>query len=277
MTQPLFALAFLAALSCAAAIPAHASRDTLTVVTLNLWHDQADWPRRRALILEELRVLRPDVVCLQEVLQHETLPNQAVALAESLGLRVTFASVDPDGSPKRYGNAILSRHPMLRTAWKPLDPRSDYRTVAHMRLDFHGRPLDVFDTHLHHTPEGAPIRAEQIADLLGYVKQTRGRGMVVLAGDFNAAPDTPELRPVMAKFLDVFAAMDPAAAADSATTTLNPAKGLPRRRIDYVFTSRDGKPALRPLSAEIVFDRPAPDGAWPSDHFGVVARFAVER
>ena len=66
-------------------------------------------------------------------------------------------------------------------------------------------------------------------------------------------------------------------AADTSTTTLNPAKGLPRRRIDYVFTSRDGKPSLRPLSAEIVFDRPAADGAWPSDHFGVVARFAVER
>ena len=147
--------AVLAALAFAPGVSRAAAPDTLTVVTLNLWHDQQDWPRRRAIILEELRALRPDVVCLQEVLQHATLPNQAMALAESLGFRVTFSSVDADTAVKRYGNAILSRHAMLQTAWKPLAPRNDYRTVAHMRLDFHGRPLDVFDTHLHHTPEGA--------------------------------------------------------------------------------------------------------------------------
>src|SRR5688500_8160625 len=83
--------------------------DTLTVVTLNLWHDQQDWPRRRALIIDELRALRPDVICLQEVLQHLTLRNQAYDLADSLGYHATFSSVDHDTSTKRYGNAILTR------------------------------------------------------------------------------------------------------------------------------------------------------------------------
>jgi endonuclease/exonuclease/phosphatase family metal-dependent hydrolase len=267
-------LALLAALAMLGAAPGAARTDTLTVVTLNLWHDQQDWPRRRTLILGELRALNPDVICLQEVLQHATLRNQAHDLADSLGCRVTFASVDADTAVKRYGNAILTRHPMLETAWKPLAPRDDYRVVAHMRIDFGGRSVEVFCTHLHHTQDGGAIRAEQIRDLLRYVRSRRGRGPAVVAGDFNAAPGAPELAPVMGGWVDAFAAANPGA---GDVTTLNPAKGHAPCRIDYVFVSRDGRPALAPLSSEIVFDAPAADGAWPSDHFGVVARLGVGR
>lgn len=267
-------LLLLACLTLAPVTAAVARTDTLTVVTLNLWHDQRDWPRRRAMILDELRSLSPDVICLQEVLQHATLRNQALDLADSLDYRVTFGSVDPDTAVKRYGNAILSRHPVLETAWKPLEPKSDYRVVVQMRIAFQGRPVDVFDTHLHHTAEGAAIRAEQVRDLLAYVKTQRGKGAVVLAGDFNASPDTPELKAVTKPYLDVFAALNPSTGRDT-VTTLNPAMGHAPRRIDYIFVSRDGRPALRPLSAEIVLDQPAADGAWPSDHFGVVARLLL--
>src|SRR5690606_2358486 len=46
-----------------------------SVLTLNIWHDQRDWPARKAIMVEEIRRLNPDVICLQEVLQRETLPN----------------------------------------------------------------------------------------------------------------------------------------------------------------------------------------------------------
>jgi endonuclease/exonuclease/phosphatase family metal-dependent hydrolase len=262
-----------AAIVLVACTPPLRADDTLTVVTLNLWHDQQDWPRRRALIVDEMRALAPDVICLQEVLQHEKLRNQAADLAEQLGCRYTFSSVDPESSAKRYGNAILTRHRMLETAWKPLEPRDDYRTVAHMRVDVHGRPVDVFVTHLHHTAEGGAIRARQIADLLAWVEQRRGKGALVLAGDFNAAPGVPELAPILDRYVDVFGALH--AGADT-VSTLNPAKGHAPRRIDYIFISRGGK-APTPLSSERAFDEPAPDGTWPSDHFGVVARLRIPR
>lgn len=273
MTMPLL-LVSLAGLAFAPVTAGVARADTLTVVTLNLWHDQQDWPRRRALILEELRSLRPDVICLQEVLQHATLRNQAHDLADSLGYQVTFGSVDPDTSVKRYGNAILARQRMIETGWRPLEPKSDYRVAVHMRVDFQGRPVDVFCTHLHHTAEGVAIRATQVSDLLAYMKTRRGKGAVVLAGDFNAAPGAPELEAVRSQFVDVFATLNPGR---DSVTTLNPAKGHAPRRIDYVFTSRDRRPALEPLSSAIVFDQPATDGTWPSDHFGVAARFLVGR
>jgi hypothetical protein len=75
----------------------------MDVVTLNLWHDRSDWPRRQALIVDELRRLQPDVILLQEVLQDEGLPNQAGTLAERLGYAWHFVSVDPPDRARRYG------------------------------------------------------------------------------------------------------------------------------------------------------------------------------
>lgn len=273
----LLSLVFALALPAAPAVarPRPPRPDTLTVVTLNLWHDQRDWPRRRALILAGLRPLRPDVICLQEVLQHERLPNQAFALAESLGMRAHFTSVDPPGAAKRYGNAILTAHRLLATGGRALRPLDDYRTVAHARLEVRGRVLDVYDTHLHHTEEGGAIRAAQLAHLLAYVDSTRGDGPVVLAGDFNAGLGGPEMAPVRERFVDAWAALHPdASAAESAT--LNPAYGHRAVAIDHVLVERKDA-RLAPVAAEVLFRAPGPDSVWASDHFGVLARFAARR
>lgn len=103
------AVTALLALATQPRLSAAAAADTLIVVTLNLWHDSHDWPRRLAAILPELRRIRPDVLLLQEVLQHATLRNQAETLADNLGCHVQFASVDGPERPKRYGNAVLTR------------------------------------------------------------------------------------------------------------------------------------------------------------------------
>ena len=87
-------------LCCAALLPAPApagaagppvadeapdSAPEFTLVTLNLYHDRDDWPKRRVQIVNTLRALEPDAIVLQEVLQHEGLPNQATWLARELG------------------------------------------------------------------------------------------------------------------------------------------------------------------------------------------------
>lgn len=243
----------------------------VSVVTLNLWHDQHDWPSRLRRIVRELRGLDPDVICLQEVLQHETLPNQAAAIAESLGYRVHFTSVDPVGAPKRYGNAILTRHEVLRTGGLFLRPLNDYRTVAHARLLVGGRVLDVYDTHLHHTGEGGAIRAKQIRDLLAFVDSTSAGGALVLAGDFNCERGSRELRPVERDYVDAFAAVHPRVRGRDAAT-MNPHLGNAPRAIDHVFVPRGGAARLEPVAAEILFRDAGPDSVWASDHFGVLAR-----
>ena len=249
---------------------AAAGRDTLTVVTLNLWHDQHDWPKRLERIVAELRRIRPDVLCLQEVLQNPNLPNQAETLGDRLGCRVQFASVDGPERPKRYGNAILTPHPVLAAGSRNLEPADDYRAVAHVRFAWRGREIDAYSTHLHHTPEGGAIRATQIRHLLAYVDSTRGPGSVVLAGDFNAELGTPEMDLVTARYVDVFRAVHPRATRDEAATynrRFGPDPGV----IDHVFVERRAG-RLAPLTCDIVFTTVGTDSVWASDHYGVVAK-----
>ena len=145
--------------------------------------------------------------------------------------------------------------------------------MAHVRIDFKGRVVDVYDTHLHHTPEGGSIRATQIRDLLAFVDSTRGDGAVVLAGDFNARLETPEMQLVAADFVDVFKTLHPSATGAEAET-FNPIFGVDPGAIDHIFVSRTGA-SLKPLACEVIFRSPGPDSVWASDHFGVVARLGL--
>ncbi len=251
-----------------------ASATGFTAVTLNLWHDQQDWPARRAVIVDTLRALAPDVIFLQEVLEKEGLPNQAQQLADSLGCAFVFTSVDPVGGAKRYGNAILTRLPIVAQHEVKLPPLDDYRVAAHARLALpDGRALDTYVTHLHHTEEGTGIRARQVAGLFAFVDSTRADdgADVLIGGDFNAEPDRPELAPVFARFTDVLAAVHPDLTLP-ASATFGPATSTTPRRIDYLFC--EGA-QLIPTAARVVLGAPSPAGVWGSDHCGVWARFGA--
>lgn len=278
MSRVLLTVLALAAAALAACAPApraeppapDADTARLSLVTLNLYHDRDHWERRRPLVIEGLRALQPDVIALQEVLQHDTLRNQAEDIGEALGYSVFFVSTDPEGQAHRYGNALLTRLPVLARSQRRLEPLDDSRTVAHLRVQAGGRALDVFNTHLHWTDEGGAIRARQLQDVLAHVRAQAGDGPSVIAGDFNAEADAPELAALReAGYVDVLAAADPAAAA---RTTLNPHYFERGRRIDHLFARGAG---LRTLAAQRVLDRPGADGTWPSDHFGVRAEFEL--
>lgn len=264
------------ALSALVGVRAAHAADTLTVVTLNLWHDQRDWPRRLDVIVAEMRRVRPDVICLQEVLQHATLRNQAETLGDSLGCHVQFASVDGPERAKRYGNAILTPHRVHARGARNLEPADDYRAVAHVRFDWRGRSIDAYSTHLHHTAEGGAIRATQIRHLLAYVDSTRGKGPVVIAGDFNAELGSPEMDLMTARHLGAFHAVHPDASRSEAAT-YNPVFGGDVGAIDHIFVERRSARRLKPVAAEILFRSAGPDRVWASDHFGVMAKLVVAR
>src|SRR5678815_2631911 len=227
-------LSVVLALSGSTGATAARASDSLTVVTLNLWHDQHDWPKRLNVIVAEMRRIRPDVVCLQEVLQNPNLRNQAETLGDSLGCHVQFASVDGPERPKRYGNAILTPHRVLVGESRNLEPTNDYRAVAHVRFDWRGRTVDAYSTHLHHTREGGAIRARQIRHLLAWVDSTRGDGAVVLGGDFNCELGSPELGLVTRRYVDAFQSVHPRASREE-SATYNARFGVDPGAIDHVF------------------------------------------
>lgn len=234
----------------------------LTLVTFNIWHNQGDWAARLPLLIAAIRAENPDVIALQEVLEDAAvgLPNQARTIADALGgYEMHFVSTDAEGAPRRYGNAILSRLPVLAHDWKTLEPLDDYRTALRVRVDAGGRAVDVVNTHLAWQADAQAVRARQLADLMSWLPKD-GTPLIV-TGDFNAVQEDAGLAVLTGERF--FSALPRGTAA----TTLNPAKNHPPRVIDHVFaeTAR-----FAPVRAAVIGAEPT-DGEYPSDHFGVAA------
>ncbi|WP_425507664.1 endonuclease/exonuclease/phosphatase family protein [Stenotrophomonas aracearum] len=260
--------------ACALAIlPARAAEPQapgMSMVTFNLHHDREDWPQRRQVILRELEALQPDAIALQEVIQKPYVRNQAAWLAGKLGYDYQFVSTDPPGRFKRYGNALLTRRPVLARGEHLLAPRTDYRTVAHLRIDVDGQPVNVYATHLNERSDenGGRIRGEQVADLLQYIAATSGDAPVVIAGDFNALVDAGDLSALRQRYGDSYGSVHVNNQL-AQVSTLNRHYYEAPSRIDHIFFQQD---QLVAREARLLFDQPYAEGRWASDHYGVWAR-----
>jgi endonuclease/exonuclease/phosphatase family metal-dependent hydrolase len=256
-------LAAAAALPVAACAPrASAPRKPLRVATFNIWHDAGNWPLRLKLLADVLRAADADVIALQEVLQDsaKNLPNQAETIAAALGgYTVHFMSTSPEGAANRYGNAILARLPVSVVDTIKLEPLDDYRTAIRLRVDAHGQPVDMVNTHLAWKPDQGPVRAQQIRSLLGWLPQDDVP--LALMGDFNAPLDEAALAPLAIRGLE------PALKPGTVDTTLVTSRGLPARVIDHIFAD----PRAFALSDARRIGDVAVAGEYPSDHFGVAA------
>jgi endonuclease/exonuclease/phosphatase family metal-dependent hydrolase len=263
--------------------------DVLRALTLNIWNRQGPWERRKPLIQAGLRELAPDVAGLQEVLAFGGA-SQADELVADLGWNVHYAPAWSIGGGLTYGNAILSRWPILERDVLPLPapPEHDTRSVAFAVLDAPCGRVPVFCTHLTFQLYLSEARCAQVRALADHVAArapTDGFPPILL-GDFNAEPESDEMRflrgltPLggrsvfFADCWDLTTAREPGAGRGFTYDRRNTYALRSReasRRIDYVYV-RGPDRALRgePLSCRVVLDQPV-DGVWPSDHFGVLA------
>jgi len=248
---------------------------SLSIMTYNIWFDSQNWPARRNIMLQEMRAADPDIICLQEVIQRTNLPNQAETLADSLGYFYAFSSRDAQGAPTRFGNAILSKYPIVAENNIALRPLNDFRTALHIRVEKDGNILDVYNTHLHNAAVNTHIRQEQIQDLLGFIDETKAEeSLIFLCGDFNANPDWEEMNLVYEHFVDIYPVFHENHL-DPEHGTLNYHLDHQQRRIDYVFFAKASVDRLGPVSAEILLDQPSSTGIYGSDHFAVLGALNI--
>lgn len=252
----------------------NAQTTDFSILTYNLWHDNQNWPARLERMLPEIEELNPDLIGLQEVIQRPDLENQAQTIADSLGYHYYFSSVDSPGSSTRFGNAILSKHPVEETDWTALEPLDDYRNAARMNIVVDGHSIDFYTTHLHNVAVNSDIREEQINDLLSFIEETRTGDYVFVSGDYNADPDWGEMEIMYEDYQDVYPLFHENHL-DPEHGTLNHHLGHIQRRIDYIFYKKDTEPSLEPLMAEVVLDTANQEGVYGSDHFGVFASFTL--
>lgn len=241
----------------------------LSVLTLNLWNVSEPLVPRMAALEAGLKVLRPDIVCLQEVARDPRNEQRQSALAaEACGLA---HAVDNDQL------SILSHFPVERSYSVALPdvPEDEPRQVLLADLRIDGRLVLVANTHLSWRLEWLAERKAQVDVLLPALERHGARDATILCGDFNDDPDSSALRAVLASgagFHDTYAECRPA---DLGITwsRKNPyvhPSTTRDQRIDYIFATG----GLVPKDCSVVFD--GSNGLdLASDHFGVFCNFAV--
>ncbi|MBQ7566391.1 MAG: endonuclease/exonuclease/phosphatase family protein [Oscillospiraceae bacterium] len=153
---------------------------------------------------------------------------QAEKLAARLGWHAYFAEgfLDEDAHP--FGNAIVSRCPIdeaqnVRIPDPDVRKGTDYyepRCVLRARIAGH----TFLVTHFGLNPDEQQNALETVLPLLENRR-------CVLMGDFNVTPDNAVLPPIREKMQDADAFLPQG--------TMSFPADVPRKKIDYIFTSRD--------------------------------------
>ena len=258
---------------------------TVRVVSWNLWWRFGPWEERFPAIVSTLRELDPDVCCLQEVWD-EAGRNQAAKLAEALGgyHHAYTSGIRHDGVA--FGNAVISRWPITGSEGRDLpdgDGDREGRSVLRAEVDGPRGPIELYCTHLHWKLYDSHVRQAQVTTICEFIAESRDRRAYppVLCGDFNAPPDSDEIRALTGRtrtfvlrqaFLDAWEVAGEGPG--HSWTVENPYAALdlePSRRIDYVlvgYPRRGG--AGHAVAARLAGLDPV-DGVVPSDHLAVVA------
>jgi endonuclease/exonuclease/phosphatase family metal-dependent hydrolase len=258
---------------------------TFRAATFNIWSRFGPWEERLPSIREGLRRLAPDVIGLQEVLRYPEF-DQAALVAHDLGFQIAWGKASENhGFPT--GNAILSRWPILRSEVIPLPNggSDESRSLLFAEIEAPFGKLPFFCTHLNwklHHGHVRQLQVRAVTDAVARLAPVKGSFPPVVVGDFNAEPDSDEIRFMRGLtglggkcvyFADAFhVAGDGSHGATYSKT--NPFAAFlrePERRIDYVFVrGPDDSQRGEPVEASVCFTEPH-DGVYPSDHYGVVA------
>ncbi|MFO0574693.1 MAG: endonuclease/exonuclease/phosphatase family protein [Polyangia bacterium] len=268
-------------------------------LTLNLWGEQGPLERRLQLVEQQLRALAPDVIALQEVRQIPgQLPNTAETLAGRLGLHHTFAPATEWGGGQE-GLAILSRFPIEKAAHAELPHATpdERRILLWATLGTPHGPLVAATTHLNYRMTHGVQREDQVEAVDRLLREALAAMSpppctALLMGDFNATPDSDEIRFLCSLhslkgrrvyYQDAYAVhsdrgRDPGYTWSRRNPYVQRLRFLQTdRRLDYIFVaqaSRDGRGLVH--HCRVALDEGDSDGVFPSDHFGVLAEVQLQ-
>ena len=256
------------------------SEGPVRIMSLNVLHGFPHFEHlseRLDLIAGEIERQDADIVCLQEVPWRPGLGSAAAYLGRRTGLNHLYLRANGNRYTILFqeGEAILSRYPLRQVRFTELEPRAgffEHRVVLGATAVTPWGEIRIFSTHL---TNGAPaINRAQAASLRSFV-ETAGDGPAIVAGDFNATEDTPQVQDLAGGWVDTYRAVHPQEAGLTCCVddlTHGPDEPL-EKRIDYIFfvpgTGRGG----RAVDSRRVLDRPfrVGDGwLWASDHVGVL-------
>jgi endonuclease/exonuclease/phosphatase family metal-dependent hydrolase len=286
---------------------------TLKVLTLNIWHDQSPWSERLVLLRRWMDRLDPDIIAFQEVLVGDGVDQVREILgrrreegaekgdegagneaADAGGYYLDYgpAMTLPDRKHLQFGNAIASRWPILDREEIRLADRGDWesRAALSVTIDSPHGPIGFTCTHLHWQFNHGFVREKQVELLAerAWKRRPENGFPPIIAGDFNAEPDSDEIRFMTGRhslagrsvaFLDAWEVAGDSSLAGEAGRGITwsnrnayaRVEYEPCRRIDYLFVGLPGRKGEGWVEQCRVVCDEEEDGAWPTDHFGVYA------
>lgn len=261
----------------------------LRVLTLNIWNRQGPWEQRLDLIRAGVRRLDPDLIALQEVLVHRG-HSQADDIGAGLGYAGAFGQADDFGGDTVFGNAVLSRWPIVKQSVfaLPVGDADEQRSLLCTEIQSPHGVIPFFVTHLNWKFHHGIHRERQVVAIADHVHGAAPIAGLppVLAGDFNAEPEAAEIRFLKGLqslegkstfFADCFAiaGVGPGFTYDATRNPFAASTHEYPRRIDYVFVrGPDTAGRGKPLSARVVMEE-VHGGVAATDHYGVYAEISV--
>jgi endonuclease/exonuclease/phosphatase family metal-dependent hydrolase len=262
--------------------------EQLRIITINTWKCDGNYDKRLALLAEQLKTLSPGIVACQECfLSAEANAGTLRFLSEELNMQACFL---PGRFRKRLfkgnwvdsfsGLGILSAFPLraLEDHALPEVPGDEQRKLqlAEAMLP-DGNEVLIANTHLTHL-RNTELRKDQALFVAGKVNALSEYKYRVICGDFNAVPDSVEVKALSsrAKAIDCYIAGKGAEPRYSLAEAFD--RGL-MICVDYIFALPYPGTNTYPdfVNSTIVLDeKDSGHGIYPSDHFGISTTMVID-
>ncbi len=268
------------------------------VVSFNIRYDtpkdvENSWGNRKALLIETINHLNPDILALQEVLYNqlsyidENLPGYGYVgvgrddgekggefvpifyrekLFDKLDEGYFWLSETPDLPGSKSWGAKLPR--VVSWVRLRLKQKKVPRSTEDVTVKEPTSPVDfcVFNAHLSHVSEAARVNGAKL--LVNRIGEVGKSCHLILTGDFNTEPNSATYR-ILTEAIGHDAYVENRDGVISGSyhgfTGVEPSN----RFIDWIIVSEDLK------SRSFLLCRYNRDGKYPSDHFPVVAMLKV--
>jgi endonuclease/exonuclease/phosphatase family metal-dependent hydrolase len=197
---------------------------------------------------------QPDLVGLQEVdyfNPRSAFADQTAKLGSRLGMYHIYGPNVTWGGVARFGNAVLSRYPIVYSENYLLPSQGEQRGLLRVEIKLAGQPVVFLSTHLGLNHQERLQQVDKIMAVTGGVC-----GPLLLAGDFNSRPDSEEVARVQSVLQ----------AGDLTGAGLTFPADQPQYKIDYIFYSHHWS-----LTETKVF------GSQASDHLPLTAVVELAR
>ncbi|AYL94462.1 endonuclease/exonuclease/phosphatase family protein [Mucilaginibacter celer] len=263
--------------------------ENVKIITINTWKCDGDYRLRMRILARQLKELKPHIIACQECFYSEEAKADTLKfLAAELDMNYCFL---PGRSKKRLfeghlvnstsGLGVLSLYPLskFKQIDLPVVPEDNDRKAFTVSVSLPvATNILLTTTHLTHLGHAHGLRERQAEALAAFVSTDASHPYHIICGDFNATPDSDEVKAFLAKSraIDCYTAGNGTEPHYSLTDAYY--KANKQICIDQIFSlplPNGGYPTF--INSAVTLNVPDDEsGLYASDHFGITTTLVID-